>query len=120
MTLKKHVSVIVRMCTVFHKSMELRKETFFSRVQFAICVIKSSNLIIFYIIDISSYETKNGINILRKYLLHKEIFNQQVHFYKNVLCKGFPSKLTFSPKLTPYNLFAMNTMIHCFAGVVPP
>ena len=91
------------MCTARHKSMELRKENFFSRVQFAICVIKSSNLIIFYIIDIPSYETKNAINIFCRYLLHKEIFNQKVHFYKNALCKGFPSKLTFSPKLTPYS-----------------
>ena len=98
--LKTHFSVIARMCSAYHKSMELRKETFFSRVQFAICVIKSSNLIIFNIIDISSYETKNGINVFRKYLLDKEIFNQKVHFSKNVFCKHFPSKTTFSLNTT--------------------
>ena len=94
------------MCAAYHKSMELRKETFLSSVQFAICVIKSSNLIIFNIIDISSYETKNGINVFRKYLLDKEIFNQKVHFSKNVFCKHFPSKTTFSLNTTRlYNRF---------------
>ena len=31
-----------------------------------------------------------------------EIFNKQAHFFKNVFCKDFPLKTTFSSNTTPY------------------